>query len=245
MNDLFPLGDTLRMAREQLKMSQRDVADATRIKAHIIDAIEHNDFSRISVPLYGKGFIKLYAECVGLDPEPLVKDYMTRYASSVRPSLRSEHPVPNPAPHEPLPAMPSAQLARKRPRVDWRAALDDAAHALRERIARWTVAWVRLQSATRSAVGSTRGRRYRQSTFSLQSKGRVRYAAMAVGILVAAGLLVYGGVRLAHRPRRPTVVTVPVRTVPLPPSALAAVRGAVPLQLAIEPPALYLKPRLP
>ena len=83
MNDLFTLGDTLRMAREQLKMSQSDVAETTRMKAHIVDAIERNDFSRIAVPLYGKGFVRLYAQCVGLDPEPLVRDYLVRHARTL------------------------------------------------------------------------------------------------------------------------------------------------------------------
>jgi len=72
------IGKTLQDARLRKKMTTSQVAAATRIKIQLIEGIERDDFSKVSAPIYGKGFIKLYAECVGLDPKPLIDEYMTR-----------------------------------------------------------------------------------------------------------------------------------------------------------------------
>ena len=233
MNELFTLGDTLRMAREHLKMSQSDVAEATRMKAHIVDAIERNDFSRIAIPLYGKGFVKLYAECVGLDPEPLVRDYLLHHARTVRPSLQSDYQTAPPPEHAPLPAMPSAELAKKRPSIDWRALADDFGQTLREGILRLAVVVAHVRAAWHRFVGHRRGRPYRTTTSGVSAARLLRAAAIVAAVLVVA-LLVYGIGRLVTRGRQTAVATtvVPVRT-------------PAPLRLAAEPPPSYLKVRLP
>lgn len=237
MNELFTLGDTLRMAREHLKMSQSDVAEATRMKVHMVDCIERNDFSRIDVPLYGKGFVKLYAECVGLDPEPLVREYLSRHARSVRPSLKSDYPASSVPPAEPLPAMPSAELASKRRQVDWHGLMDEATQRLREQVAGWILAWRRWRATQRGGAGIRRARPYRTAAprFTLPA-GIGRYAAIAAAAVAMLVLLIIGVVHLAHH-ERPAV---PVATV-----AAAPVNGTTPLRLAEEPPAAYLKIRLP
>ena len=233
MNDLFTLGDTLRMAREQLKMSQSDVADATRMKIHIIDAIERNDFSRIAVPLYGKGFVKLYAQCVGLDPEPLVRDYLVRHARTVRPSLQSDYQASPPPEHAPLPAMPSAELARKRRRIDWRALADDLGQVFREGLLRLAVAVAHVRAAWRRLTGPGRGRPYRTMTSGLSAARLLRYGALVAAAVLVVVIAAVGLSRLTHRDRRPAT------------AAAAAVRAPVPLRLAAEPPPSYLKIRLP
>ena len=70
------LGDTLREARMRMGMSTSEVAAATRMKVQMVDAIEQEDFSDVAAPIYGKGFIKLFAEHVGLDAAPLVQEYV-------------------------------------------------------------------------------------------------------------------------------------------------------------------------
>jgi hypothetical protein len=84
------IGKTLQDARLRKKMTTSQVAAATRIKIQLIEAIERDDFSRMSAPIYGKGFIKLYAECVELDPKPLIDEYMTHYAPAKKPSLKGD-----------------------------------------------------------------------------------------------------------------------------------------------------------
>jgi transcriptional regulator with XRE-family HTH domain len=69
------LGETLRSARLERGLSPSEVAAATRMKVQIVEGIEREDFSKIAAPIYGKGFIRLYAEAVGVDPEPLIAEY--------------------------------------------------------------------------------------------------------------------------------------------------------------------------
>jgi cytoskeletal protein RodZ len=70
------LGEKLRQAREARGMSIGDVAEQTRISAHYLEAIENNDFSSLPGGVFNKGFIKLYARCVGLDEQEVVQDYL-------------------------------------------------------------------------------------------------------------------------------------------------------------------------
>ena len=57
-----------------------EVAKATRMKIQMIDDLEHENFSRIAAPIYGKGFIRLYAELVGIDPNPLINEYLSTFS---------------------------------------------------------------------------------------------------------------------------------------------------------------------
>jgi len=67
------IGQTLKKARASKKMTVTDVAHATRAMVNFIEAIEADDFHVFPAPIYAAGFIKLYAECVGLNPQPLVQ----------------------------------------------------------------------------------------------------------------------------------------------------------------------------
>lgn len=69
------VGKRLKAARENRGMSVSDVAKETLMQPYMVSAIENDDFSVASAPLYARGFIKLYAECAGIDPAPLLADY--------------------------------------------------------------------------------------------------------------------------------------------------------------------------
>ena len=81
------IGPKLREARQNKQLTTSQVAEMTRMKVQIVDDLENDDFHRIAATIYGKGFIKLYAECVDLDPEPLIEDYMEQAGSSQPPKL--------------------------------------------------------------------------------------------------------------------------------------------------------------
>lgn len=88
------LGDVLRAAREKKNQTTSEVAAATNIKVQIIEDLEKNDYGRMSAPIYAKGFIKLYAEHLGLDPAPLVALYKARHAApAATPSLQTDDPA--------------------------------------------------------------------------------------------------------------------------------------------------------
>jgi transcriptional regulator with XRE-family HTH domain len=94
-------GSSLREAREAKGLSMSDVASSTHIKVQIIEDLEENDFSRIAAPIYGKGFIKLYAEFLGLEPQPLLDAYLKRMASGGSSPRRSKKPKPASSPPPP------------------------------------------------------------------------------------------------------------------------------------------------
>ena len=114
------LGQTLRQAREAKGLSQSKVAAETRILVQIIDDIENEDFHRIAAPIYGRGFVRLFAECVGLDPQPLIREFMDIYEGRRAPTvhvrdvpvaaepapLAEPPPAPPPSPEPPSPTPP-------------------------------------------------------------------------------------------------------------------------------------------
>jgi hypothetical protein len=173
---------------------------------------------------------------MGLDPEPLVREYLDRHARSVRPSLKSDYPAQHPPPAEPLPAMPSAELAVKRRRVDWAGLLEEAAQRLHEQAARWTVAWRRWRARRPVAPDGRRARPYRAVSSRMVLPAGLGRPAVAVAALAVLVLLVVG-IALWMSRARPAV--------PAPTVAAVPAAGTVPLRLAEEPPATYLKIRLP
>ena len=79
------LGPQLKAGRERKGVPASQAAAATRMKVQTIEALEREDFARIPAPMYVKGFIKIYAEYLGLDPAPLLLDYQKRHAPPEQP----------------------------------------------------------------------------------------------------------------------------------------------------------------
>ncbi len=81
------LGEKLRNAREQRGLTTSQVAEATRLMVQQVEELEREDFHRVAAPIYGKGFIKLYAEFVGIDPAPLVSEFQELFTGTRRPPV--------------------------------------------------------------------------------------------------------------------------------------------------------------
>ena len=112
------LGQTLKEARERKKVTCSQAAAATRLKMQHVEAMERNDFSRVAAPIYAKGFLKLYAEYLGLDPAPLIREYMDMHAPKERPQLVApDGPVPVPPPADAADGVPgeAAPVLPRRP----------------------------------------------------------------------------------------------------------------------------------
>ena len=69
------VGNTLRERRKQQSLTASQAAAGTRLKLQVIEALENEDYDRIPAPIYVKGFMKIYAEYLGLDPQPLIDEY--------------------------------------------------------------------------------------------------------------------------------------------------------------------------
>lgn len=77
----------LKKIREDLGLSLEDLFQRTRVRAAYLQAIENKEFDLLPVPVYSKNFIKIYASALGIDSEPLIKEY-EEYLNS-----RKEMPV--------------------------------------------------------------------------------------------------------------------------------------------------------
>ena len=84
------LGEILKNARVQKGLSASDVAESTHLMVQVVQDLEREDFRRIAAPIYGRGFVKLYAELLELDPGPLVRDFMDLYAGAHAPAVHSK-----------------------------------------------------------------------------------------------------------------------------------------------------------
>ncbi len=105
------LGKILREAREEKGWTVSDVAESTRIMPTIVEDLENENFKRIAAPIYGRGFIKLYAEQLGIDPAPLLADYAHLQAGGGRiADKKPAAPIVPPAPERRAPAMPPAPV---------------------------------------------------------------------------------------------------------------------------------------
>lgn len=114
-------GQELREARERKQVTIAQAAEATRIKTSHLEAMERNCFDGFAAPIYARGFIRSYAEYLGLDPQPLLEDYQRRSGPTAPPVqlpskvFRSSAVPPEPAPETALPAEPEFQLTSDPP----------------------------------------------------------------------------------------------------------------------------------
>jgi hypothetical protein len=68
-------GEQLKAAREELGKSQSDMAKITRMGIQQLRGIEEDRYDSIPAPMCVRGFMKLYAKNLGLNPEPLLELY--------------------------------------------------------------------------------------------------------------------------------------------------------------------------
>ena len=76
------IGSELRHAREQRGASLREISDRTRIRVPVLRAIENDDFQQVPGTVIMRGFLKLYAREVGLDPDYIGRRYTAQVESN-------------------------------------------------------------------------------------------------------------------------------------------------------------------
>lgn len=89
------IGQTFKTAREKKRVSLSQAAARTRIKVQILEGMEKDDFSPIPAPAYAKGFIRMYADFLGLESGPLVNAYVEEHQG--KPGPKAERATPAPA----------------------------------------------------------------------------------------------------------------------------------------------------
>jgi len=63
------VGATLAEARQRMGLSVFDVSGKLRLTEHYVRAIEADDYGKLPGDVFVKGYLRSYAEFVGLDPE--------------------------------------------------------------------------------------------------------------------------------------------------------------------------------
>lgn len=69
------IGETLAGARRDAGLSVTQLSQRTRIRETVIQGMERDDFSPCGGDFYARGHIRSIAKIIGLDPEPLIREY--------------------------------------------------------------------------------------------------------------------------------------------------------------------------
>ena len=93
-------GADLRMARERLNWPLPDVAATLRIRQPHLEALEDGDLSRLPGNAFALGFLRSYANALGLDAEEMLRRFK---AEAAQVSLQTELSFPAPVPDRGLP----------------------------------------------------------------------------------------------------------------------------------------------
>jgi cytoskeleton protein RodZ len=87
---VFEIGNSLREARLRQGLELTDAEQSTKIRAKYLQALEREQFEQLPSQTYVKGFLRSYAEFLGLDGQIYVDEYNSRYVAG------EEEPVARP-----------------------------------------------------------------------------------------------------------------------------------------------------
>ncbi|MGB5219224.1 MAG: RodZ domain-containing protein [Smithella sp.] len=85
--------EDLKKIREDKGLSFEDLYQRTRVRAVYLQAIENKEFNLLPLPVYSKNFIKIYAGALGIDSEPLMREYENYLNSLTNNTIQPEHPA--------------------------------------------------------------------------------------------------------------------------------------------------------
>jgi transcriptional regulator with XRE-family HTH domain len=104
-NDSF--GGRLRHERERRQIALRSIAESTKIGIALLDGLEGGDVSRWPSGIYRKSFVRAYAQAIGVDPEPVVREFTELYPDpqdAVITQPDAPPGIPPASPHPPVAA---------------------------------------------------------------------------------------------------------------------------------------------
>jgi cytoskeleton protein RodZ len=83
---MFELGSSLREARVRRGVELAHVAAETRIRTPYLQALEDERFELLPGSAYAKGFLRAYADYLGLDSQLFVEEYNARFSADEAPA---------------------------------------------------------------------------------------------------------------------------------------------------------------
>jgi hypothetical protein len=82
---VFEIGNSLREARLRRKLELSQVERDTHIRAKYLMALEDDRFDALPGTAYAKGFLRTYADYLGLDAPQFIDEFNTRFTSEDEP----------------------------------------------------------------------------------------------------------------------------------------------------------------
>ena len=76
------IGPDLAAARTRVGLTVDELAERTRIRPHVIESIEVDDFAPCGGDFYARGHLRTLARVLGQDPGPLLQKFDDRYATA-------------------------------------------------------------------------------------------------------------------------------------------------------------------
>src|SRR3954465_5776236 len=78
---MFEIGTSLREARLRKQVDIPQAEQGTKIRAKYLRALAHEHFAGLPAQTYVKGFLRSYAEYLGLDGQLYVDEYNSRFVA--------------------------------------------------------------------------------------------------------------------------------------------------------------------
>ena len=88
-SNLHDLCGSMRSARELKGLSLADVSRITRIPKTSLENLEQGSFESLPAEVFVRGFLRAYAQCVGMSPTDTVRHYTTLRRCDVDPCART------------------------------------------------------------------------------------------------------------------------------------------------------------
>ena len=76
-------GARMRRRREEQQIALTTIADQTKIKLSLLEALERDDVSRWPTGIFRRAFIRAYAHAIGLEPDVIVREFLDVYPDPV------------------------------------------------------------------------------------------------------------------------------------------------------------------
>src|SRR5207248_5098636 len=79
---MFEIGNSLREARLRQKLDFPELEQAVKVRGKYLRALEEEEFDILPASTYVKGFLRAYADFLGLDGQLYVDEYNSRFVAN-------------------------------------------------------------------------------------------------------------------------------------------------------------------
>ena len=90
----LPIGEVLKRTRSRRKVDIRTVEQQTKIRIKYLRALENEEWDVLPGPAYAKGFLRTYAQFLGLDGDALVDEYRRTVETALHADQAYQFPEP-------------------------------------------------------------------------------------------------------------------------------------------------------